>query len=86
LKGREKMTKQDSLRIRMNALFADYGTRQNFICERTGIFPSTLTKFKKDNLNLNDTECERLDQFLTERGYGDDLKAITSIIQSNFNS
>lgn len=70
----------------MNALLADYGTKQTYICKYTGIAPSDLCKFKGDRLSLTLSQCERLDKFLTERGYGnDELKAITAIIQGSFN-
>lgn len=75
---------QDNLRIRMNALQVDYGTKQSYICEQTKIHPSDLTRFKKNHLELTQPECERLDKFLSERGYGSDIFAFKAIVQGTF--
>ena len=63
------LEQQDNLRDRLNMLMDDYGTTQNFICEKTGLAPSELCRFRKETVVLNQTQVNKLNGFLTERGY-----------------
>lgn len=77
---------QDNLRIRLNALVADYGSTLAYVCRQTHITAPELTKFKKRTLCLSPSQAERLNAFLAERGYDDDLDAFGSIVQGRYNN
>lgn len=75
---------QSNLRVRLNALISDFGTTQTYICRETGIAPSELCRFRRQTVILAPTQAQRLDQFLTERGYEDTVKAFSAIVQGSF--
>ena len=75
---------QAELRIRTDAIIADYGTKQAFICKHTGIRDSDFTKFLRYNMDLRPEQSANLDKFLSVRGYSDAVKAFESVLQGAF--
>lgn len=80
------MEKQNDLRIRLCALISDYGTTITYIAQKANIDRSSLSKFRNGKLYLEPSQVQRLDRFLSERGYSNELKAITAVIQGTFDT
>ena len=74
-------TRQDIIRLRLTALKMNYGTPNKFICQRTGITEPVLSRFVRGIFNLQQEDLDRLEKFLSDRGYGDDLKCFIGIVQ-----
>ena len=75
---------QDTLRLRMAALMLDYGTTQSYIARCTHIDRADLSKFKAQKMILAPAQAQRLDTFLSQRGYRDELGAMDAIINGTF--
>lgn len=63
------MSIQDLTRDKLIKFIQQEGTNQKFIAIKTGIIESNLSRFKNKALNLKYSDLERLNQFLSAKGY-----------------
>jgi ferredoxin-fold anticodon binding domain-containing protein len=60
---------QEGVKKRYLKFLAETGCKQNFICLKLGINESSLSRWKKDRLNLTICDLNSLDAYLKNNGY-----------------
>lgn len=59
--------KQQRVRLQLIQLVEDQGVRQKFICDKTGIHPSIMCRFKNGQIDMWEPLITDLDTFLQNK-------------------
>ena len=63
------MLEQKEIIKRLKAMMKVYGTPNAFVGKKTGLDNSTICRLLKDDINLKQENLEKLDKFLSVRGF-----------------
>lgn len=63
------MLEQKEIIKRLKAMMKVYGTPNAFVGKKTGLDNSTICRLLKDDINLKQENLDKLDKFLSDRGF-----------------
>lgn len=64
-----ELLKQENVKSRYLKFLTETGCKQNFICLKLGINESSLSRWKKDKINLTNHDLNSINDYLESSGF-----------------